>query len=155
MSESVIVCAREVVGPDSLDWGRQNELFNAHGMELRGVPAKLDVSRYLQIQKEGRLVYITARDEKGIIQGYSNHYWHRHLHFPIRVAQDDAWYVMPALRNQGIGKRLREKALEELKKDGVQYVYGRLKVKHPHDNSMQELGYEPWETVWLKKLGDF
>lgn len=152
VEQTVINYAREEFNPDAPDWGRQNELFEAHGVELRGFKAKLDIPRYLQIQKDGRLIYITARDASGTIQGYSSHFWHRDLHFPVLVAQDDAWYVVPELRKQGIGKCLREHALEELKKAGVRYAYGRLKTAHPHDESMTELGYQPWETVYIREL---
>jgi len=151
--ESVIInYAREEFSPDASDWGRQMELCEAHGIELRGFKPKLDIPRYLQIQKEGRLVLITARDVAGVMQGYSIHIWHRDLHFPVFVAQDDAWYVVPELRKHGIGRCLREHALEELKKAGVRYAYGRLKTAHPHDGSMIDLGYQEWESVWIKEL---
>jgi GNAT superfamily N-acetyltransferase len=144
---------REDFNPDAPDWARQKQLFEDHGRELRGFPADLDISRYLAMQREGRLVYITARGVgDGLLWGYSSHFWHRDLHFPVRVAQDDAWYVMPEVRNLGIGRRLREAALDELRKAGVKYAYGRLKAAHPHDESMTGLSYVPWETVWIKEL---
>jgi len=143
---------REDFNPDAWDWLRQKGMFDAHGVELRGFPSDLDIPRYLQMQREGRLVYITVRDTGDVVQGYSSHFWHRDLHFNARVAQDDAWYVEPALRKLGIGRRLREVALEELRKAGVRYAYGRLKTAHPHDESMRDLGYVPWETVFIKEL---
>lgn len=147
-----ITYTREPFDPNAEDWPRTIELLNAHAMELRGMKIDLDIDNYLRIQKQGRLVIIKARDENGLLQGYSCHFWHRHLHFNIRVAQDDAWYVVPELRNQGIGAALLKMAHDELKKDGVKLVYGRLKAAHPHDGSMKELGYTQWEHVWLLKL---
>ena len=147
-----LVYDREDFNPDAADWKRQVELFDAHGMELRGIKSDLDVQRYLQIQREGRLIYVTARDVSGVLQGYSSHFWHRHMHFNVRVAQDDAWYVIPGLRRLGVGRKLREFALRELELAGVKYVYGRLKTAHPHDESMTGLGYVPWETTWIKQL---
>lgn len=143
---------REDFNPDASDWAAQKKLFDAHAMELRGFPSDLDIERYLQMQREGRLVYITARDGDDIIRGYSSHFWHRDLHFKVRVAQDDAWYVRPEDRKVGIGRQLREVALAVLKEAGVKYAYGRLKAAHPHDESMKDLGYIPWETVFLKEL---
>jgi GNAT superfamily N-acetyltransferase len=144
--------SREEFDPDAADWMRQEQLFKMHGMELRGFPATLDIDRYLAMQREGRLVYITARDTAGDIQGYSSHFWHRDLHFPVRVAQDDAWYVVPEWRNKGVGRKLREIAIQELRDAGVKYAYGRIKTAHPHDESMRDLGYVPWETVFIKEL---
>lgn len=143
---------REDFDPDAPDWPRQKELFDAHGMELRGFKSDLDIHRYLQTQREGRLVFITVRDKDRVLQGYSSHFWHRDLHFPVRVAQDDAWYVTPEFRKLGIGRKLREIALDELRRAGVKYAYGRLKTAHPHDDSMTDLGYVPWEQVWIKEL---
>lgn len=143
---------RENFNPYAPDWQRQRQLMDAHAMELRGMMASPDIAQYLRLQDEGRLVIITARDREDVMQGYSSHFWHRDLHYQIRVAQDDAWYVVPELRKQGVGRRLRELALEELRKDGVKYAYGRLKTAHPHDDSMAGLGYVPFETVFLKEL---
>jgi GNAT superfamily N-acetyltransferase len=147
-----ITCRREDFDPDSRDWNRQKQLFDAHAMELRGLMSDLDLEQYARIQREGRLVWVTARDVGGLMVGYSMHFWHRHLHFNIRVAQDDAIYVVPELRMLGIGRMMREIAIEELKKAGVKIVYGRLKTAHPHDDSMKGLGYVPWESVYLKEL---
>lgn len=143
-----IVYARE---PFILD-ERAQELFDEHATELRGFKADIDVLRYQQLQNENRLVWITARDSDGVLQGYSMHFWHRDLHFNQRVAQDDAWYVVPELRKHGIGKELRRRALDELKKDGVKLAYGRLKLAHDHPDTMSELGYIPWETVYILDL---
>lgn len=126
-------------------------LNDAHGMELRNMPADLNITVYMNLQKEGRLILITAKDGDNYI-GYSSHFWHRHLHFNLRIGQDDAWYVIPEYRNQGIGRKLRELAIEEMKKDNVDFAYGRLKVAHPHDSSMEDLGYSPWEQVFIKDL---
>lgn len=126
-------------------------LNDAHAVELRGMPSDLNLAAYDNLQKEGRMIWITAKDGDKYV-GYSSHFWHRHLHFDLRIGQDDAWYVMPEYRKQGIGRRLRELAIEEMKKDNVDLVYGRLKVAHPHDDSMTGLDYKPWETVWLLNL---
>ena len=149
--ETEVSYQREKLNPLADDFVRWLELFDAHAIELRDVRSCLATSQYMKMQDEGRLVIITARVD-GILQGYSSHFWHRDLHFEHRVAQDDAWYVVPEFRNHGVGRKLREMALEELKKDGVKYAYGRLKVLHPHDTSMKELGYVPWETVFIKEL---
>lgn len=143
---------REDFNPDAPDWQRQKSLFDAHAMELRGFMSDLDLPRYLQIQSEGRIVYVVVRDKERVVQGYSMHIWHRDLHFNVRVAQDDAFYVVPELRRLGIGRNLRNIALDELRKAGVKYAYGRFKAAHPHDETMAELGYVPYETVYIKEL---
>jgi len=143
---------REKFDPACHDWWRWMELWDAHAMELRSLKTRLHVDQYLRIQQDGRLVLMSLRDEDNILQGYSSHFWHQDLHFSLRVAQDDAWYVVPSLRNKGFGTMLRRAALDELRAEGVEIAYGRLKAAHPHDESMAELGYAPWETVFIKDL---
>ena len=126
-------------------------LNDAHGVELTGRSTDLNTYQYQVLQREGRHIFITAKDGDKYV-GYASHFWHRHLHYNIRIAQDDAWYVMPEYRKQGIGRKLRELSIEELKKDNVQLVMGRLKAAHPHDDSLTNLGYMPYETVWLLDL---
>lgn len=143
---------REDFDPKAPDFGRWLELCDAHALELRGMKADIDIDQYQRLQKQGRLVLIMARNIDGLLIGYSSHFWHRDLHFNQKIAQDDAWYVIPELRVRGIGRKLREMTIEELRKDGVKYVYGRLKTAHPHDDSMTSLGYFKWEDVYIKEI---
>jgi len=145
---------REEFNEEAPDWNRQMELCDAHAMELRGMKADLFIDQYNRIQREGRLVLIMARDmsRNDLLIGYSSHFWYRHLHFNMRIANDDAWYVVPEYRNRGIGRALREMALVYLKAAGCVGAYGRTKTEFPHDESMTDLGYDPFEMVWLKDL---
>jgi GNAT superfamily N-acetyltransferase len=143
---------REPLDPGCYDWGRWIELFNAHAQELRGRDTSLDLPRYMQIQKEGRLCLTTLRNDEGELQGYASHFWHRHLHFNDRIAQDDAFYIAPAYRRHGNGLLMLEAQIEALRQDKVNYAMARRKVDHPHDAALKEIGFVPWELVHIKKL---
>ena len=70
----------------------------------------------------------------------------------MRIAEDEAWFVFPQYRRRGIGRRLREIALQELKKAGVKIALARTKVDAPHDDLMPQLGYRRYEIVYRKDL---
>jgi GNAT superfamily N-acetyltransferase len=137
------------------DWDRFKYLANLHGRELWGIDADLNLEQYRNLQNSGRLIMVTARLSDNTMIGYSSHFWHRHLHFNVRIAQDDAWFVLPEFRDQGIGRELRLYSIEEFKKDGVKFAFGRLKTAHPHDSSMLNLGYKPYESVYILDVTKF
>src|SRR5215813_15600560 len=108
---------------------------------MQAMHAGLGQRSYKKIHNNSRIVIVSARRrDTGELVGYSSHLWYDDLHFQIRLATDDAWYVLPNYRRIGIGRRLREKALEELAAIGVKIALARTKVAAPHDRVMAELG---------------
>jgi|SRR5215471_9292373 len=147
-----IAYGREEIDLDSIE--PYLPMLNAHALELRGRHTKLNIAAYKKLQEQGRLVIIGARrKDNGAPVGYSIHLWHDDLHYGVRVAEDEAWFVFPQYRRKGIGRRLRETALAELERLGVRIALARTKVGAPHDNLMPELGYRPYEMVYRKDLG--
>lgn len=155
-----VVCAREPL--ESGDWDEKLKLINMHAKELRGIDSELDLSTYRRLEAKGRLVIVTARLQKTDygplpqrdleLVGYSSHVWYEDLHFSLRTADDDAWFVLHEFRRCGIGRKLRETAHEELRKLGVRFVLARLKTSHPHDTVLPALGYQPYEVIYRKEL---
>ena len=138
---------------ESGDWGEKLKLINAHARELRDMVSALELATYRRLEEKDRLVIVTARHcNTGELVGYSSHVHYHELHFSLHIADDDAWYVMPEFRGCGIGRKLREKAHEELRKLGVKFVLARTKVSAPHDEVIAELGYQPYEMIFRKEL---
>jgi GNAT superfamily N-acetyltransferase len=128
-------------------------MLNMHAQELRGIETRIDIGRYKQLQEKGRLLIVGARrKDNGAPVGYAIHIWDDERHFGLRIADDDAWFVFPQYRRRGIGRRLRETALAELKKIGCRIALARTKVDHPHDEVMRQLGYRPYEILYRKDL---
>lgn len=126
-------------------------LFDAHGVEVAGLPFELDYGRYSQLQKQGRLVWIVAREEGDAI-GYCMSFWYRDLHFSKEMnATDDLWYVTPASRFCGVGTALKKVCHEELQRHGIRRVYDNIR-NDAHATLMGELGFHRWGTRWLKTL---
>src|ERR1700719_3181804 len=127
------------------------ELFQAHGIEVRGKPFDLDFRRYQAIEYEGRLVWIVARFT-GIPIGYACSFWYRDLHFYERVEAGDLWFVRKDYRRSGVGKTLKEMCHEELKKQGVVHVYDTIRSDYDHRKLMQDLEFERWGNRWKRIL---
>ncbi|PWT75077.1 MAG: hypothetical protein C5B60_05850 [Chloroflexi bacterium] len=145
------VYAREPL--DSGSWDEKMRLIEMHAQELRGINANLDIATYRKLETKGLMIGISARRaDTGELVGYCSAIWHPDLHYQMPVADDDSWYVLPEYRCYGIGKRLREKALEELRTAGVKMALARVKLSAPHDTVLSELGFVPYETVWRKDL---
>jgi GNAT superfamily N-acetyltransferase len=147
------VYAAETFDLDRPEWKQYLPMLNHHARELRGRDTNLNVEAYKKLIQQGRLIIMVARrGDNGMAVGYSIHLWHDDLHYGNRVAEDEAWFVWPQYRRRGIGKRLREAALAELKRLGVKIALARTKVNAPHDDLMPQLGYHPFEVVYRKDL---
>jgi hypothetical protein len=130
------------------------ELFQAHGVEVRGKPFDLDFRRYRVIEREKRLVWIVARSiETDAPIGYACSFWYRDLHFNERVAADDLWFVRKDFRNKGVGIAVKTMCHEELKKQGVVRIYDAIRESYHHPRLMREIGFDKlWGFRWVKEL---
>lgn len=138
---------------DTSDWKRHLELFDYHGIELRDMTAVPDIETYMKLHAAGRLVLITARlKESGDLVGYSIYIVIREIHFQQVIAMDDVIFVLPHFRKIGIGTRLRQAALEECRKAGCKLLLARFKVNHMHEQTMQRLGFRPFEVTYCKDI---
>jgi GNAT superfamily N-acetyltransferase len=144
--EPIIVCP-EIFPPPVSDFA---PLFEAHAMEVRGKPFRLDYKRYHELEFEGRLVWVAARSMKRGPVGYACSWWYRDMHFDERCAAEDLWYVCPEYRRRGIGRRLKETAHEILEKCGVTRIGDNIRHGGVSADQMAELGFEPWGTRWTK-----
>lgn len=152
-ADDEIAYGREKMDPASPEWRVILAMLNAHAKELRGMETRLNIASYQKLQDEGKLVIIGARrKDNGAPVGYAIHIWYDDLHFGLRLALDDAWFVFPQYRRRGIGKRLREVALNELRKIGCNIALARTKVTQDHPEVLAELGYRPYEIVYRKDL---
>src|SRR5262249_20136311 len=137
--------------PREHERGDFTEMFNAHGMEVRGRPFDLAWKRYYAIEQEGRLVWVVARYESKPV-GYSCSFWYQDLHFNERVAADDMWYVTSEHRGKGVGLKVKECGHSQLKRFGVVKVYDAIRGSYSHPKLMKDIGFEPWGTRWIREL---
>lgn len=91
------------------------ERLQAQGMPQPPFAPRLD--RYIEADRGGWLITIVLRDELSAV-GYANVYLTQSMHNGELIAQEDAIFVAKAHRN-GVGKKLVEYGLSELKARGV------------------------------------
>ena len=123
-------------------------IFNLHGDEVRGRAMVIDWQRYRTMELSDRLVWIVAR-YAGEVVAYSGHYWYFDLHFGDKIGADDLWYVKPDFRHRGIGRRVREIGLHELKAMGVTATYDLIRVGGP---DLSHMGYRIARNQCMKEL---
>lgn len=133
--------------PTDLFWYQWPPLWAAHGIEVRGRPLNIEPHRYRQIEIDGRLVWIVARDDAGDPIGYSCHWVYRDMAFGDTVGSDGIWYVKPEWRAKGIGVHLKKIGLQEVWDKGAVASYDLIR-RHGPDTVLLKLGYQVWGTRW-------
>lgn len=137
--------------PGGPGWRRFRELWDLHGCEVRGEPLALDHHRYQDIERDGRLIWVVAR-EQGLPIAYSGHFWYKSLHFDERLGHDDLWFVAPAYRGLGIGRKVKEMGHAALKKAGCVATEDLIRANYDHPHLMADLGFKAWGTRWRKEF---
>ncbi len=149
----MIIRQEKFPAPAEREWFRP--LWDAHGTEIRSKPFALDFSRYEQIEREGRLIWIVSR-ETNVLDlppiGYSCHWWYRSMHWDERVGVDDLWFVLPGYRGNGTGVLMKQLGLDLLREAGAVETSDAIRADAPVGHLMADLGYERWGTRWKKKL---
>lgn len=125
-------------------------LFEQHGIEVAGKPLSLNYDQYRRMEREGRLIWVVARNDGSPI-GYSCHFWYRSLHFEERIAADDIWFVLHDYRCFGIGAQLKKIGLFHLKEAKVTKTFDLIR-REEHSKLMAELEYAKWGTRWVRDL---
>ena len=86
-------------------------------------------------------------EEGGEIAGYAYaHAWHRRAAY--RFAAEDSIYLKPGWEHQGIGRRLLERVIGELRQAGLHVVMAAITVPNP-----ASAGHH--ESLAFKKVGKF
>jgi hypothetical protein len=124
-------------------------LWDQHGIEVRGKPFFLDFARYLTIEREGRLIWIVAREAAdGPPIGYSCHWWYHSMHWDERVGVDDLWFVLKGWRAEGVGAEMKRMGLSALHEAGAVETSDTIRYSADIKDLMTKLGYRRWAIKW-------
>ncbi len=131
-------------------------LWPAHWKEVArdrdAIKLKPDVRQYEQLEREGALHIVTAR-ELGTVVGYWIGIVRPHLHYVDSLtAFTDIYYLSPTHRRNGTGRTLFAEVERSLKDRGVQRIFTATKVHLDHSALFESLGYNRVETVFSKLL---
>ena len=131
-------------------------LLIAHYREIahyQDIPLAPDLGRYEGLSKADALRIFTVR-VAGKLCGYGVFIVSLNLHYSTsRQSAQDILYVSPEYRGAGLGRKLLAYCDVMLAREGVQMNAHHVKAAHPKlGEILSAMGYEPMETVWVKRL---
>ena len=115
-------------------------------------PLSPNYDLYLELQKTGNLVCITARDS-GVLVGYILFIVTPHLHYKsCMTAVEDIYFVRKDYRKGRTGIKLFQFAEKYLKEQGVHRVIFGTKVHLDNSKLFEYLGYTFFEKLYTKLI---
>lgn len=111
-----------------------------------------DWGGFLQMERQGRLVMIVARDG-GLVVGYAVFALQRHLHYAETVAINDAIYLAPEVRKGFAARGLIRFADTCLIESGARKIYYHVKLRHDWRALLERIGYEQQEVIMSRSIG--
>jgi GNAT superfamily N-acetyltransferase len=140
-----------------MDWERAFKLLGAHHSEIKSTRKRPrlnpDIDRYMQLQKEDRLVLATARTPDDELIGYCVFFIYKHPHYAHTLcAMDDIHYVIPKYRHSGIWQRMMQAAVDEIKSRNVGMISIRVPEGNEYTEEMSAMGFDSMEKVYYKSL---
>lgn len=136
-------------------WGEIQSLLDEHWREIahfEDIPLDPRKEMYDELEARGALRVFTVRDE-GTLVGYSVNVVANDIHYArSKQSKQDVLFLLPAYRNQRTGINLINFVDSDLQRDAVQCSYQHVKMSHDFGPLLAMLGYEPVETIWVKRL---
>jgi hypothetical protein len=139
-------------------------LLPEHKREIahfQDIELKVDVDRYLVAEAAGVLRVYTVRVQDEVeglkLVGYAAFFVARNPHYADSLqAVQDVIYVDTRHRRGRLGLGLIAFAESELRAEGVQVVRQHVKLAHPKLGWIlqHKFGYEPEETIYVKRLDE-
>lgn len=131
--------------------------FEEVALDKAEVPLHVDHLRYAELDANGALVIVTARDPEADhrLVGYIAAFVTNHLHYASTLfASLDVFWMEPDYRKAANGMRLFAEMEAELARRGVVKMVGQTKVRADLDVSAiyQWLGWTKTEVLFTKIL---
>lgn len=143
--------ARERLTPELV--AEVTPLLMAHWREVAGdkdIPLEPRWDLYFDMQDLGKLLVYTARREGRLI-GYNAFFKDRHLHYATSLqGANDVIFIDP--RERGFGRAFIRFCIDQLTAEKVQVNSYHVKLSHDWGHVLAEMGFEPREVVWVKRL---
>lgn len=133
---------------------KELELLQAHkdeaGMFGDDVMLSPDWRRYANLSEVGAACLITAKDDEGIIRGYTVNFLHRHIHYDLMIAVNDIIYLQKGYRGHAIHLLKRTERL--MKNAGAEVFSICVKPHIDFRPVLEKLGYNLLEYVYFRRL---
>lgn len=131
-------------------------LMRAHWEEVANwrdeVPLEVDVVRACAMEERGELRAWTVRHD-GHLVGYVVCLIGPHLHYRTTIhGWVDVVYLVPALRGTGVGRRLLDRVITDLREAGVRRLACHVKLGFDFGPLLEQMGFRATETIWETSL---
>lgn len=140
--ESLIDTYREIEPLYRQHYAEMTERLAQDGVHCSPYNPRLDL--YFQAAERGDLLTFIARHD-GTAVGYCNVYITNDMHNHDRIASEDTIFVTRDHRN-GLGKKLVQFGLEELRKRGVKRLNVSAKTDLRVEKLWRRMGFKPVAT---------
>lgn len=131
-------------------------VIRSHAKEVDPYPEPLaiDYNLMMKLSHAGNYRCYSARTENDVI-GYVGFYVYNHVHHSgVTVAAQDAIYVKPEWRRQGLGQALLEYSEKKLKSIDVKYIQHAVTPCYDFSKLLEQNGYKPLERIYFKNIRD-
>lgn len=129
-------------------------LWREHHNELVGkeTPLQPDLERYIQLQRNQRLVIFTIRDKYQRLCGYSFFVLSNHLHrTQVIKADNDLFFIREYYRRGWLASKFIQFCEKKLFSTKVNQIYMRTKTKQSFGVLLERSGYKQEEVLYIKK----
>ena len=152
----MLVYQRETVGEVIEDI---QALIVPHYDEVARYQDKVDLdpiySSYYDLEEQGFLCIITARDKFNKLVGYTIYMMHEHMHYSNHVvANNDLSYLDPKYRGKGMAAKMYQEAERCLRALGCHQIIIGMKTDATFRSTMEGEGFEPHELLYSKYIGE-
>jgi GNAT superfamily N-acetyltransferase len=131
-------------------------LLNWHWQEIANdkdrIPLDVNFEAYKKLDSEGKIVILTARDDKRLI-GYSIFFLVRSPHYKgTLVGMNDVLYLDPEYRRGSAGSRLIAESERVMREMGVVKITWHVKLVNGLQRILEAKGYKVDEIMMGKVL---
>ena len=135
-------------------------LFHQHWLELGSdhekIPLAPAYNRYLDDDRNDRLLIVTVRDGKKLVGYFFGFAYFPYHYETTKYGMSDMFFIYKEyMQDMAAGPRLKKLFVtaENLMRDnGVKRLYISFKAKHPLAPILRRLGYRPCDEVHCKLL---
>jgi hypothetical protein len=135
--------------------GEMMPLFEKHYAEIatfKDIPLAPDIAAYERVNAAGNLRIYTARQKDELV-GYEVVFVNFSPHYRTSLqANPDLVFIDPRHRVGLTALRFIKWIDEQLKIEGVQVVYGRVKLAHDFSPLLKRLGYVDHDRTLARRL---
>ncbi len=156
---TIVQCSADLIR------NKGDELFERHRHEMEPGSPDIDIDwlRYYEAEERGMLICMAVLSEcfaespYGSIPcqdlvGYSIAIVCDHPHYPVRICQHDAIYLLPGFRKGHVGLHLLQRTEEAARERGASRILWHAKPDSNLCQLLPHLGYHAEEIVFQKDM---